>query len=285
MGRARQDVIKVMFRAIFLIVLIIQLDTDMDWSWWLIFTPFWIMSFCICCGSYQSFAEAQGALAEKDPGLFSGNDGDEENANMNASGYGAMGASHVSHEEKEELKAQLLQAGYRMITSCCSQAFVLAIVCLFVGKLQGAVYSSIWIISPLLGIACFILLCLGCTIFCITDVSADEVDHAASSPSTRSFGPDYSPPNVAGDTDTVKSAPKSTWDPEKGEIWVDPNPPSANLTQTVTSSTIIPMPPAADGSDPSGTPSSQRGITYTEANHTEVPPTSEHQSSAIDELD
>lgn len=284
-SRARQDVIKVMFRAIFLIVLIIQLDTDMDWSWWLIFTPFWIMSFCICCGSYQSFAEAQGALAEKDPGLFSGNEGDEENGNLGASGYGAMGATNVSHEEKEELKAQLLQAGYRMITSCCSQAFVLAIVCLFVGKLQGGVYSSIWIISPLLGIASFILLCLGCTIFCITDVSADEVDHA--DPSSRnSFGPNYSPPNVPGETDSVDSAPKSTWDPEKGEVWVDPNPPLTNTTQpTKSSATIIPLPPPADGSDPFVTSTTQSDLIYTEAVPSEAPPTSEHQSSAIDELD
>ena len=146
-SRARQEIIKVCFRAIFLAILLAQLDMSLEWNWWLIFTPFWLMSFCICCGSYQSFAETQGALAEIDPSLFN----DEENQNLNGSAYGAMGGkSNVSAEKKEELKAQLLQQGYKLVTSCCSQAFLLIMVCLFVGKLQGAEYSSFWIISPVL---------------------------------------------------------------------------------------------------------------------------------------
>jgi len=147
-SRARQDIIKVVFRLIFQVILIYQLDNDLGWNWWLIFTPFWIMSLCICCGSYQSFAEVQGSLAEMDPSLFNG---DEENLEAGGSGYGAMdGKGNVSEEKKEELKAQLVQSGYRMVTSCCTQAFFLLIVGLLVGKVQGAEYSSIWIISPLL---------------------------------------------------------------------------------------------------------------------------------------
>lgn len=280
-SRARQDVIKVMFRGIFLVVLIIQLDSQADWNWWFIFTPFWLMSFCICCGSYQSFAEAQGALAEKDPELFSsGTVGEDENQN-----YGAMGTSNISQEEKEELKAQLLQAGYRMITSCCSQAFVLIIVCLFVGKLQGAGYSSILIISPLLFIAISILLCLGCTIFCITDVSAEEVANTAGDnlSSRHGSGQDYTPPNVAG-TDSVTSGPVSTWDPEKGEVWADPNTPISKPDQPASAITIIPAPPSEHGTDTAAT-SMPVDLINAEATQNASQTQPEHPSSAIDELD
>lgn len=149
-SRARQDVIKTLFRIVFIIILIYQLDTEANWNWWLIFTPFWILSLCICCGSYQAFAEIQGSLAEVDPSLFSG---DEENQNLN---YNSMdNKGNVSPEKKEELRAQLVQSAYKMVTSCCTQAFFLTIVGLFVGKIQGAQYSSIWVISPLLIVVSF----------------------------------------------------------------------------------------------------------------------------------
>mmetsp|Transcript_63925 Transcript_63925/g.75678 ORF Transcript_63925/g.75678 Transcript_63925/m.75678 type:complete len:630 (+) Transcript_63925:182-2071(+) len=245
-SRARQDVIKVGFRVVFLLFLITELDTDVGWNWWFIFSPFWIMSFCICCGSYQGFAEAQAALAEQDPDFMSmtgkktdGNDGDEENQTLNGEGsYGAMGpdggdsgskaSKKLTEEETNELKAQLMQSGYRMVSSCCSQAFILLIVGLFVGKIQGADYASMWVISPLLLVAGVILLCLGCTIFCITEVSDDDIfDPSRSTTNQQSTTTDYSPPNVPVPNPTSKDKqeatqpPKATWDPEKGQVWND----------------------------------------------------------------
>jgi hypothetical protein len=77
-------------------------------------------------------------------------------------GYGAMGQngdarttaaakpSPLSDQEREEIKAQVMTSSYKLCSTCCSQAFLLFVVFLFVGKLQGAGYSSMWIISPFL---------------------------------------------------------------------------------------------------------------------------------------
>lgn len=173
-ARGRQDLIKVIVRLILVIIIITQLDDGIHWNWWLIFTPIWIMSFFMCALSFYKFNEAQNAIIRRDPQMFANMTGravDEEAAsdehaaaNGGASSYGALeendtgkqsaGAAEkrpeLSDHEKEELKAQFLQAGYKLLGSCCSQAFLLLIVCLFVGKLEGAGYSAVWILSPFL---------------------------------------------------------------------------------------------------------------------------------------
>lgn len=123
---------------------------------------------------------------------------------------------------KLNLKHNWLRVVIDFISSCCSQAFILLIAALFVGKIQGADYSSIWIISPLLFLVSIILFCLGCTIFCITEVADEDILHEHSS---KIFGipvgTDYDPPEVPSNpNDTVENKfPKSTWDPEKGQVW------------------------------------------------------------------
>ena len=147
-ARARQDLFKLGFRAVFYLFLILQLDDKLHMNWWLIFLPFWIMSFCICCGNFQTFAEAQAVVAEKDPEFF----GDKDYVAMGENNGKANNSKHepLSEEERNELKAQVFQAGSKFVTSCCSQTFIVIIICMLVGKLQGASYSAIWIISPLL---------------------------------------------------------------------------------------------------------------------------------------
>jgi Transmembrane Fragile-X-F protein len=49
---------------------LVQLDGNQDWNWWLVFSPFWIMTFLICYANYLAFAEVQKVAAEKDPTLF-----------------------------------------------------------------------------------------------------------------------------------------------------------------------------------------------------------------------
>lgn len=159
-ARARHDMIKSGFRIAFVFMLLIQIDGYVDWNWWFLFTPFWVMTTLICYANYQSFAEVQRNAAEKDPSLF-GLKKENESAAAD-SNYGAVGNDgeatpaasgtkpELTEEEKEELKAQVMSSGSRLCSKCCSQGFLLILMCLFVGKLQGAGFSSLWIISPFL---------------------------------------------------------------------------------------------------------------------------------------
>lgn len=242
-ARAKQDIIKLCFRIIFLIYFIMQLDDKMNISWWLVFIPFWIMSFCICCGNFQTLAAAQVALDQREKEFCHPKENDDK---TNPSDSGATDANGnppkqqpLSEEERNELKSQVIQAGSKFITSCVSQAFIVLIVCMFVGKLQGAGYSAMWIISPLLFIASMVLCLLGCTIFCITSAEGDEreFDTQAGYTKQKSYSEikkksNYVPPTQdqrnydRTSTGNEKRPPKSTWDPEKGEIWQggkDPN--------------------------------------------------------------
>jgi hypothetical protein len=158
-ARARQDMTKSGFRALFVIFLVIQIDTDVDFNWWLIFLPIWIMTFLICAANCQAFAEVQHMAAEKDPGLFGlsndeemdyGSVGRDGAATPEAASAGALPRSELSEEEKERLKEQVINSGSTLCTQCCSQGFVLILVFLIVGKLQGAGFSTLWLISPFL---------------------------------------------------------------------------------------------------------------------------------------
>jgi hypothetical protein len=159
--RARHDMIKSGFRIAFVILLLFQLDGNMNWSWWIVFAPFWIMTGLFCYANYQAFAEVQHMAMEKDPTLFGlKKETDVANANYGAVGQNgdatpaaaneAAGRSDLTVEEQEELKAQVMASSSRLCSKCCSQGFLLVIVMLFVGKIQGAGYSSVWIISPFL---------------------------------------------------------------------------------------------------------------------------------------
>jgi hypothetical protein len=190
--RARHDIVKSLFRIIFVMFLLLQLDGNMDWNWWLVFLPFWIMTALICYANVQAFTEVQQMAAEKDPTLF-GMKPDEElgggaGANAGAPGYGAVGTDGaataaaasesaqaakptLTEEEKEELKAQVMASSSRLCGKCCSQGFLLMVVFVFVFKLQGAGFSSFWIISPFLFVVSSVLLwyCCACVFGVLTD--------------------------------------------------------------------------------------------------------------------
>jgi hypothetical protein len=130
----------------------------MGWSWWFVFAPFWIMTGLFCYANYQSFSEVQQMAMEKDPTLFGLKRDTDETANYGAVGKDGdatpsaanEGRSELTVEEQEELKAQVMASSSRLCSKCCSQGFLLLIVVLFVGKIQGAGYSAVWIISPFL---------------------------------------------------------------------------------------------------------------------------------------
>lgn len=167
--RARHDVVKSTFRIVFVLVLLVQLDGGLEWNWWLVFAPIWVMSSLVCCANYQAFAEVQRMAMVKDPALFApnrnNNAGDANEAGKTTS-YGAVGenggatpgdaqASTLTEEEREQLRAQVTSSSSKLCNKCCSQGFLLIIIFLFVGKLQGAGFSSFWIMSPFLFVVRF----------------------------------------------------------------------------------------------------------------------------------
>ena len=229
--RARHDIIKSLFRTVFVIVLLVQLDGKFDWNWWVVFSPFWIMTVLICFANYQAFAEVQENALKKDPNLFQPQPtGDAETGEA---GYGAFGAdgtaasppdnktSNLGEEEKEELRAQVVAGSSRLCSKCCSQAFLLFVVVLFVAKLQGAGFSSLWIISPFLAIAGMLLLFLGCAIFGLTEVPTDGVEFDTA---------EYGFPAGGGQTEMPTTSSSVNYTP--------PSQPSESV-----SSPVIAMPP------------------------------------------
>lgn len=179
---ARQDLMKSFFRVLFLVVLVIQIDTTVDWNWWLIFLPFWIMTFLICVANCQAFAEIQ-LMAEQHPELFGASDSENTNDEEMGTGtsttniamggnsgsnidYGSVGRdgeatpeaasaatfprSELSDEEKQKLQEEVMASSSTFCMQCCSQGSMLIIAFLLVAKLQGASFSSLWLISPVL---------------------------------------------------------------------------------------------------------------------------------------
>lgn len=160
-AKARQEMMKCGFRIAFVILLLTQIDGLIDWNWWLVFLPFWIMTAVICYANFKSFDEVKQAAAERDPTLFGlstqqapggvpsnyGTVGENGEATPSAT---AVPTSSLTEEEREELKAQVMASSSKLCSKCCSQGFVLILLFLFVSKLQGAAFSSFWILSPFL---------------------------------------------------------------------------------------------------------------------------------------
>jgi hypothetical protein len=171
-ARASQELVKSAFRVTFSLFLLIQLGASVNLSWWLVFLPVWVLSTLICYGNYQAFAQVQKMAAEKEPTLFGLQQPNEEEVNTSTD-YGAVGVDgsatagvasspvpNLTEEEREDLKAYVMASGSNLCSKCCSQGFLLVLICMFVAKLQGASFSSFWIISPFLFAVSSIKLCV-----------------------------------------------------------------------------------------------------------------------------
>mmetsp|Transcript_1295 Transcript_1295/g.1521 ORF Transcript_1295/g.1521 Transcript_1295/m.1521 type:complete len:336 (-) Transcript_1295:84-1091(-) len=163
--------------------MMLQLDTYINWSWWLIFTPFFLMSCCVCCGNLQLHAEVQSSAEEQ---LFPSSTpttttdyGAMEEGKINiagSTGNEQEGAPEpLTDEEKEEIKGRVFQSSSRLFSSCCSQFGFLVLLCIGIARAQGAGYSSIWIFSPFLFIASIVLCLLGCMIFCVSPIDEEDM--------------------------------------------------------------------------------------------------------------
>ena len=246
---AKMDIVRILARITFTVLLVLNLDLGNEWSWWLVFLPIFAMAFCIVMSAFRAFVETQSEAIKKDPELF-GLDPVHDEEKGSSTPYAKMDEGKegdqpepLTDEEKEELKNNVAQAAYRASGTCFSQCFFIIILCVLIGKIEGAGYSSLVIISPFLAAGGIILCCLACTIFCISEVDEnagmtefDAVVNRAAAASGYGATEGYTPPTTqqkdtsdngkrdsnAGEavgTSESKPPPKSTWDPEKGEIW------------------------------------------------------------------
>lgn len=254
---AKMDIIRILARVIFTVLIVLNLDLGAGWSGWVVFLPIFGMALCIVGSSFRNFAQTQAEAVKKDPAMFgldpatAGNDEEQGGSYSKMDENNKQGESPLSDEEKEELKAKVAQSAYRAMGTCFSQCFFVVIVCLLIGKLEGASYSYLVIISPFLAAGGVVLCCLACTIFCISEVdenagmtefdtavnqaAADSGYGATDSPQAESYTPPTSSQtdqqsdtitgtgtsesDATGSSSNSKPPPKSTWDPEKGEIW------------------------------------------------------------------
>jgi DnaJ domain/Transmembrane Fragile-X-F protein len=69
-ARARQDITKSLFRIAFVLIVLVQLDTSVELSWWVVFAPFWFMTCLMCLANYQAFVDIQREVLAKDPTLL-----------------------------------------------------------------------------------------------------------------------------------------------------------------------------------------------------------------------
>lgn len=162
---AKMEIGKVVLRLIFMLLVLFKLDRDLGWSWWIVFTPIFVTSVYVCCGSLQSFSEVQEEVEEKlkrYDDIVHETVGGETTAQV--SDYGAMeegearneespiqsAPTPLTEEEKDEIKARVARSGSSLLSACCSQIFILILLCLVMVKIQGAGFSTLWIISPFL---------------------------------------------------------------------------------------------------------------------------------------
>ena len=152
---AKMEVTKILLRIVFMSLVLLKVDGAYGLNWWLIFTPFFVTSACICWGNVQNFAEVQAEVDEKlrtqddaaRPTDYGAMEEGEANMNVNAE---ADASPPLTEEEKNEIKGRLARSGSAVVASCCSQTFFLILLCLGLSKIQGAGFSTVWIISPFL---------------------------------------------------------------------------------------------------------------------------------------
>ncbi|KAL9184132.1 hypothetical protein ACHAXT_002218 [Thalassiosira profunda] len=237
---AKMDIVRILARVIFSVLLVVNLDLGLDWSWWLVFIPIFLLVLCIVGSAFRGFSRTQAEAVKRDPAMFGLDPTSEE------SGAYANMDEPLTDEEREELKSAVAQSAYRAAGTCASQCFFVVLLCIFIAKIEGADYSYLLIISPFLAAGGVVLCCLCCTIFCISEVDENAgmvefdtaVNRAASGyGATESDGAGsnrYKPPTtqqgnesdggaaeseVGMTSSETKPPPMSTWDPERGELW------------------------------------------------------------------
>lgn len=152
---AKGDIIRISARILFTVLLVTNLDTGFDWSWWIVFLPILGMAVCIVGTAFQNFSEIQTEVAKRDSSIFGMTEA-EHNGEQQGTPYATMDENNktsaeqsepLTNEEKEELKAKLMQSATRAVATCFSQCFFIFLVCLLIGKIEGKSISNMSIAS------------------------------------------------------------------------------------------------------------------------------------------
>lgn len=190
--KSTSKTLEIVFRVVFLVFLTFKLEDDLDWSWWAVFIPIWISLFCMCSSCFSDFARTQDAVARASADPDQSISGTTNYSSIeNTSGPG------ISDDEKERLQEEFQAASSKCCSDCSSLSVMMVMLCLLVGKANGAGYSSLWIISPILFICGFILCIVGCAIYCVKDWPEDPQATGrmfGGSSSGSMAADDYNPP-------------------------------------------------------------------------------------------
>jgi len=154
---AKRDIIKGLFRSMIIILIGSKLDRVLNWNWWAIFSPIWILVILTCCGNVQYYAEMSLQVAAMEEASKANADRSRDTETQDPSpGYvplsdSYMGAtSHDPSEKRQEMHEQLALLRKQFVASCCSQSLFVLLLSLISAKLEGASFSSLWFISPLI---------------------------------------------------------------------------------------------------------------------------------------
>jgi hypothetical protein len=148
---AKRDAIKILFRSCFILLVGYKLDGILLWNWWGVFSPFWVLMILTCLGNVHYYTDVTSQLvALEEEILRSAGSQDTEKQVPSDSGIGSASWSQEQHDKREELQAQLILLRKQFVASCCSQILFILVLCIFAAKLDGASFSSLWLISPLI---------------------------------------------------------------------------------------------------------------------------------------
>lgn len=152
---AKSDIIRISARILFTVLLVVNLDTSFDWSWWIVFLPIFGMAVCIIGTAFRNFSEIQKEVAKRDPSIFGMTDA-ENDGEQQGTPYTTMDEDNtdstersepLTNEEKEELRAKVMQSATRVVATCFSQCFFIFLVCLLIGKIEGTSLFNMSIVS------------------------------------------------------------------------------------------------------------------------------------------
>merc|ERR1712194_356694 len=144
-------IIRIVARVAFVVLLVLNLDRDLDWSWWLVFLPIFAMAAYIVGSACVTCSKTQADAMRKHPDTA---DNDEEQGK-----YAKM-SENKQGEEQSSSRDEVASSAYRTMGTCCSQCMFIVIMCILIGKIEGASYSSLLMISPFLAAGGGILCCV-----------------------------------------------------------------------------------------------------------------------------
>ncbi|CAM9586528.1 unnamed protein product [Scytosiphon promiscuus] len=233
-----------------LIFLIIKVDDDVGWSWWLVFLPTWFVLFGQLVSYYVDYSLARS--------LAAGTEGKAE--------------EDMTQEEKVRVVAAS-QLIVHATTSCCCWAFTFVTVVLAVNAIAGADYSAFVIFIPQFIILGTLLCCVTCFICCTREFpdmdeedGPDQETGGTSQHAPASYGT-YNPPPVPGGAAGSKESPSFSANPAGGSTVIAmPPPPPGDASEGLngggsrTPAAVAPAPRPVPASTPAPENQADGGI-------------------------